>query len=135
MTDFTTWLRPTLLGPFVTTWGFATLGQLIAGALVLPNGERLDSWLVAMLSVSFFAAAVVVGLLSADLILLRWKLRSLPTGARAWTSSLLAPAAVWVTYSMLSWDDVESIAQLVAMIGAPILAAPLALRWAFGQRP
>ena len=135
MTDFKPWLRPTLLGPFLTTWGLTTVAHLIAGALVLPNGERLDSWLVSMLSVSFFTAAVVVGLLSADLILLRWKIRALPTGARAWASSLLAPLAVWITYSMLSWDDVESIAQLVAMIGSPILAAPLALRWALGQRP
>lgn len=135
MNDFAPWLRPTLLGPFVTTWSFATLAHLVAGALVLPNGERLDSWLVTMLSVSFFAASVVVGLLSADLVLLRGKLRRLPTHGRAWASSLLAPIGVWVAYSMLSWDDVESIAQLVSMIGAPILAAPLALRWALGSRP
>lgn len=135
MTDFTPWLRPTLFGPFVTTWSFTTLAHVIAGTLVLPNGERLDGWLVSMLVMSFFGAACVVGLLAADLVLLKAGLRKLPTNGTAWLSALLTPAGVYVTWMIFGLGDGESIPMLVLSIGAPFLTAPLGLRFALGQRP
>ena len=136
MTDFTPWLRPTLLGPFVTTWAFVTLGHLGSGSSflehVLPFGERLDGWLVGMLVMSFFAAMIVVGLLTADLALLRAGLRKLPTGGRAWLSALVAPVAVWISWAVFGVGDGESIPELVLMISWPMLGAPLALRFALG---
>lgn len=135
MTDFTPWLRPTLFGPFLTTWSFATLAHLVAGALVLPNGERLDGWLLSMLLMSFFGAACVVGLLLADVALLRTGLRQLPTHGRAWLSALLAPVGVYAAWMIFGLGDGESIPQLVFSIGAPFVLAPLALRFALGQRP
>lgn len=137
MTDFTTWIRPTLYGPFVTTWGVATLLSLTQGlALALPNGERLDGWLALLLSTSFFAAMVVVGLLTADLALLRLGLRKLPTNGRAWLSALLAPFGVWATWMIFGWGDEDSsVLAIVCLIGTPFVAAPLALRWLLGERP
>lgn len=137
MNDFTPWLRPTLYGPFVTTWGMATLLAITQGmTLVLPNGERLDNWIALLFTTSFFAAMVVVGLLAADLALLRAKLRKLPTGGRAWLSSLLAPAGVWLAWSIFGWGDEDStVPSLVFMIAWPFLGAPLALRWFLGERP
>lgn len=136
MTDFTPWMRPTLYGPFVTTWGLATLLSLTQGfALVLPNGERIDNWVALLFSVSFYAAMVVVGLLAADLALLRAKLRKLPTGGRAWVSSLLAPIAVYVAWMIFGWGDEDSsIPAVVLSIAWPFVGAPLALRWIFGER-
>jgi hypothetical protein len=137
--DFRPWIRPTLIGPFLTTWAFATLGSIGGGgdgehAWVLPNGERLDQWIVLMLSASVFASVVVVGLIAADLVLLRARMCALPSGASAWTSSLLAPIAVWITWSFFGWGD-GSLPMLALMAGWPILAAPLALRLVLGARP
>lgn len=136
MTDFRPWLRPTLYGPFLTTWVSATLLLLAQSVLVLPNGERLDQWLVMLFGASFFAAMCVVGLLSADLALLRTKQRKLPTGGRAWVTSLLAPISVWVAWNLVGWGDEDtSIPVAVALIAWPFLGGPLALRWALGERP
>lgn len=132
MNDFTPWLRPTLLGPFLTTWGFATLAFLTSG-LVLPNGERLDGWLLTMLSLSFLTSGVVVGLLTADLALLRLRMRKLPTGGAAWLSSLLAPVAVWLAWTFFGWGDGGSVPETVFMIVWPFLGMPLALRFVLGR--
>jgi hypothetical protein len=136
MNDFTPWVRPTLVGPFATTWIVVTLLQLGQSALVLPNGERLDMWLLVMLSTSFYAAMIVVGLLAADLALLGAKLRRLPTNGRAWLSSLLAPVGVWLAWSIVGWGDGDTaIPMLVLLFAWPFAAVPLALRWFFGERP
>ncbi|UJR82614.1 hypothetical protein [Sandaracinus amylolyticus] len=136
MNDFTPWLRPTLVGPFATTWTIVSLLQLAQSALVLPNGERLDAWLLVLLSSSFYAAMIVVGLLSADLVLLRTKLRRLPTNGRAWLSSLLAPVGVWLAWAIVGWGDEDTaIPMVVLLVSWPFLGAPLALRWMFGERP
>lgn len=136
MDDFRPWLRPTLVGPFATTWGFVTLLMLGQRALVLPNGERLDVWLLTLLSTAFFAAMVVCGLLAADLVLLRARLRKLPTGGPAWLSSLLAPVGVWIAWSIVGWGDEDTaIPMVVALVAWPFLGVPLALRWVVGHRP
>jgi hypothetical protein len=135
MNDFTPWLRPTLAGPFVSTWTAATL-LLLAQGLVLPNGERLDAWLLALLSTSFYAAMVVVGLLVADLVLLGAKLRRLPTGARAWLSALAAPLGVWAAWAVFGWGDEDTAVPLIVwLVASPFLGVPLALRWLLGARP
>lgn len=136
MDDFRPWLRPTLVGPFATTWTIVTLLLFAQRSLVLPNGERLDVWLLAMLSASTFAAMTVCGLLAADLALLRVKLRKLPTHARAWTSSLLAPLGIWAAWSIVGWGDEDTaIPVLVLLFAWPFVGVPLALRWAFGAKP
>lgn len=136
MDDFRPWLRPTLLGPFVTTWMVATLMLFAQRALVLPNGEQLDAWLLVLVSSGFFASMVVCGLLAADLALLRVKARKLPTGGRAWLSSLLAPLGIWIAWSVVGWGDEDTAVPLAVLLFAwPFAGVPLALRWLVGERP
>jgi hypothetical protein len=137
MTDFRPWIRPTPLGPFATTLTYATLAILLSSgsaALVLPNGDRIDAWFAALLTLSFFAAMCVVGLLAADLFFLKLQLRRLPTYSRAWTSSVLAPVAVLALWMVFGWSE-GSMPELVLSILWPFAAGPLALRFFFGERP
>lgn len=133
MTDFTPWIRPTLLGPFLTSWALTTLTSLTVGAAVATFGH-VDDWLVAMLIVSFFAGLCVASLLFSDLVLLRLKVRALPTGAAAWLSSLAAPIAIWMAWSIFGLDG-ESVLETVLRIAAPIAIAPLLLRLVLGRAP
>lgn len=136
MDDFRPWLRPTLLGPFVTTWTVATLMLFAQRALVLPNGEQLDAWLLVLVSSGFFASMVVCGLLAADLVLLRARARKLPTRGRAWLSSLLAPLGIWIAWSVVGWGDEDTAVPLAVLLFAwPFAGVPLALRWLVGERP
>lgn len=133
MTDFTPWIRPTLVGPFLTSWAFTTLSTLTLGVSFATLGH-FDDWLVAMLVVSFFAGLCVASLIAADVTLLRLKLRALPTGASAWTSSLLAPVAIWMAWAFFGLDG-EDVLETVLRIALPIAVAPLALRLALGRAP
>jgi hypothetical protein len=138
--DFTPWIRPTLKGPFLTSWAFTTLSFVGAffglgdGVSALTFGQA-DDWLVAMLFVSFFAGLVVASLVASDLVLLRLKLRKLPTGLSAWTSSLFAPVAIWLAWSFFGFGEGESVFATVAHIAAPIAAAPFVLRLLLGSKP
>lgn len=134
MTDFTPWIRPTLKGPFLTVWGLTTLAHLTFGVAAICGG-RTDSWMLGMLFGSFFASACVAALVAADLVLLRVKLRRLPTGAAAWMTSMLAPVSIWLGWAWLGAGDGEDVPEVVLRIAAPMLLGPLALRLVFGRAP
>jgi hypothetical protein len=135
MTDFRPWLRPTMIGPFATIWAYLTWVMVTAGALVLPSGERIDAWVTLLFLGSFVAAMIVVGLLAADVSLLRLQLRKLPTNGRAWGSSLLAPIAVWTLWLFFGFGDGESVVESIVRFSLPFVAGPLAMRFLFGERP
>lgn len=134
MTSFGDWLKPTLLGPLLTTWGLTTLGSLLVGMHALSGG-RFDSWLTGMLIASFFGAGLGVLLVGVDVLLLRLKLRQLPTGARAWMSSLLAPLGVFFLWSLPFFPPPESVLGTVLFIVGPMAGACFGARMLFGQRP
>lgn len=133
MTDFTPWIRPTLLGPFLTSWALTTLSSLTVGAAVATFGY-FDDWLVAMLIVSFFAGLCVTSLIFSDLVLLKLKLRALPTGAAAWLTSLAAPIAIWMAWAFFGLDG-ETVLETVLRIAAPIAIVPFVLRLVLGRAP
>lgn len=135
MNDFSPWLRPTLLGPFVSSLGLVTLSHLTIGEQVLFAGHRFDSWLVSMMVTGFIAAGVVVNLILADVALLKMKLRRLPTGFRGWASSMVAPIAVFSAWAKLGLGDGESMLELVVRIVAPMIAMAYATRLFLGSRP
>jgi hypothetical protein len=135
MNDFTPWIRPTLLGPFVSCFGLVTFAHFSVGEEVLFSGHRFDSWLFAMLLTGFFAAAMVVNLILADVALLRGKIRRLPTGMRGWLSSMLAPLGVFFVWNVHGWGDGSSVIELVVRIVAPMIAVAYASRLVLGSRP
>jgi len=134
MTSFGDWLKPTLLGPLFTMWSLTTLGAVLVGMHALSGG-RFDSWLLGMLLASFFGAAIGVILIGVDVLLLRSKLRALPTGSRAWMSSLLSPLGVLFIWSLPFLGPPESTLGQILFIVVPMAAACLGARMLFGRRP
>lgn len=134
MTSFGDWLKPTLLGPLLTTWGLTTLGSVLVGMHALSGG-RFDNWLVGMLAASFFGAALGVLLIGVDVLLLKAKMRALPTGARAWISSLLSPLGVFFIWSLPFFSPPESVLGGVLFIVGPMSTACLGARMLFGAKP
>lgn len=124
------WTRPTLLGPFVPCWALVTLAAMAGQLQAMMD---MDQWSLAMLVASAFAAAVAFCLIGVDVLLLRWRLRRLPTGFRAWFSSIVAPFATIVTASLLPVG--ESIPRVVLTIAAAFWLGALAVRLVFGQKP
>lgn len=135
MNDFTPWIRPTLLGPFVSCFGLVTLAHFTVGEDVLFNGHRFDSWLMSMMITGFFAAGMVVNLILADVALLRSKVRRLPTGFRGWVSSMGAPLSVFFVWNSFGMGDGGSAIELVLRIVGPMIAMAYATRLVLGARP
>lgn len=138
MTDFGPWLRPTLLGPFVTILGLVTMSHLAlggAGDAVIFAGHEFDSWVMSMLIASFLASAVVVSLILSDVALLAAKLRKLPTGFGGWFSSLLAPFALFVAWHVIGQDGGSSVLESVLRFALPFPASALVVRFALGRKP
>ncbi len=132
--SFREWLKPTLLGPLLSVWGVTTLGSLLVGMAVLSGG-RFDSWLVGMLFGSFFGSALGVLLVGVDVLLLRLKMRKLPTGGRAWISSMLAPFGVFLIASLPFWPPPETVLGSVLALVGPMAGACGGSRILFGTRP
>jgi hypothetical protein len=135
MNDFRPWIRPTVLGPFVTTFSFVAIAHLTFGEEVLLAGHRLDSLLLGLLTMGFFSSALVVMLIMADVTFLQRKWRKLPTGGSAWLSSMLAPVFTFGLWSRLGWGDGESVPETVARIVIPMAVSCYGLRLFFGNKP
>ncbi len=134
MTSLRDWLKPTLLGPLFTTWALTTLGSLLVGMAALTGG-RFDGWLTGMLVGSFFGSGLGVLLVGVDVLLLRAKMRQLPTGGRAWISSCLVPLGVFMIWSLPFMAPPDSVLGGVVFIVGPMSAACFGSRMLFGQRP
>jgi len=136
--DFTPWLRPTILGPFLGSYALVTYAHLVYGERadeVLFAGQHFDSWVVSILLTSFVAAALVVSLIVADVGLLRMKMRRLPTGLGAWLGALLAPIALHFGWMALLPGEATSILDLALRIAIPFPTSALVLRLLLGRRP
>jgi hypothetical protein len=125
------WLLPTVLGPFVTTWGIVAALLLLTGQIAIFDA-RLDTWAFAFFVTGLIAAGQVVWLLLADWILLRAKIRRLPLGGNAW-SSLLAPPVLFTTWMIPV--PVQSLAGALLWIAATMAISAFLVRFVVGRRP
>lgn len=132
MTSLRPWLLPTLLGPLLVMWGVATLGAFAIGAAALTHGT-VDDWAVLMMWSTFFGSTMVVFLVASDVVLLASKLRQLPTGGRAWLSSMLVPFLCYGLWVAL--PPPGSVPVFVLWMLGPMGVAALASRLMFGTRP
>ncbi|HHH30772.1 MAG TPA: hypothetical protein ENK57_20850 [Polyangiaceae bacterium] len=132
MKSFRPWLTPALLGPLLTTWGFATLGALAIGAQAISLGLA-EEWPLLMMWATLFGSTFAVFVVTADVVLLSLKWRSLPTGARGWFSAMVTPIACYFGWMMM--PQPETILGVVLTVMGPMLGAAFATRFLFGARP
>ncbi len=131
----TGWLAPTFVGPCIAA--IAAVGLYgWAGPLheLVPRGAFV---VVALIFGLLWAG--VYGLVTAlvDVALLALKLRVLPSGARAWLASIVAPLtalAAYAVYSPHKWYKFGPWA-IVTALAVPLLASCVAGRIAGGKRP
>lgn len=138
MTDFGSWLRPTMLGPFVTIFALVTISHLAIGGAadeVIFAGHQFDSWVMSMLIASFLGAAIVVSLIFSDVALLAAKVRKLPSGFGGWLSSMLAPLALFVGWHLVGQDGGSSVLESVLRFVVPFPASALFVRFVLGKKP
>lgn len=92
------WLRPTLIGPWLSVYGTVTA---IAG-LGIDRGlfGKVIGWTLGMVLGSVWAFVFCTLLVAVDLLLLAVRVRTLPSGRRGWATGLLAPPMVFAVYAV-----------------------------------
>jgi hypothetical protein len=128
------WLLPTLLGPIIGASAYV---------LLVSSGSAVPWYLWLVVAGIASALSVFVGALMAitDVVLLKMKMRTPPTGWRAWAMGIAAPVPVlWCWQALLklaigALPALPVLWQLVAAFMVPMLGVAVALRVALGTRP
>lgn len=125
------WLVPALFGPLLAAWAFATITVLLG--YCEPKWGCWGSWVVLMAVTTIVGGTQALTLVLIDVVLLRLRVRLLPTGARAWMMGLAAPLLVFLVYH-LGWPGKVEGGPFWVLLFAPIVVSALGLRFAFAPR-
>jgi hypothetical protein len=125
------WLCPALFGPLLSLWAFVTIAVLLG--FYEPKWGRFGSWVVGMVFGTLMGGIQGITFLCTDAVLLRFRKRLLPMGARAWLMGLASPFLVFAVWWM--WRPGDSVGALFWLrFFAPIVGMAIALRLAFAPR-
>jgi hypothetical protein len=127
------WLAPTFLAPLASAFALVTAYAWLGP---VDGVVRWIAWIVGLLAASLWVLpfALIGSLL--DVLLLKVKVRMLPSGARAWALNAGAAAASLVSYAVVSphrWWKLGPWAIVAALLLPPIVALVVS-RLAFGQK-
>ncbi len=128
------WLTPTLLAPWIATYGAVT-------ALTLLHLDGLFGkvlgWTVGMIVGSAWAFLFCTVLVVVDLLLLTSKVRTLPVGKRAWGAALGCPFLVFAVYAVAPPYRFYASGPwaIAAAVLVPMVVVAVGSRIAFGTKP
>lgn len=129
------WLTPTLIAPWITTYGVVTA----AAALGIDKGlwGKALGWLLGMIVGSVWAFVFCLFLVLVDLSLLAIKVRTLPAGKRGWLTSFVSPLVVFGIYAVAPpyafWP--YGVWSVVAAALLPMLVVAIFARVFGGMKP
>jgi hypothetical protein len=128
------WLVPLTVGTPIGAWAAAAFHALTDPRLRWLPYVSTIKWVVYLVGFTFLAIVQVALTAAFDVVLLRLKLRQLPTGLRAWSMAFGAPALggallkAWPTVSAEAW-----LLWLTTLI-LPMLGVGWLARVALGRR-
>jgi hypothetical protein len=98
------WLRPTLIAPWITTYGAVTAGVLL-GFEWGGKAGKIAALTAGLLAGSVWSFVFCTFLVLIDLALLAVKIRTLPAGRRGWMAAFLSPLPALAVYTVLPWKQ------------------------------
>lgn len=129
------WLRPTLIGPWISVYGAVTA----AAALGIDRGlfGKVVGWTLGMIIGTAWTFVFCLTLLLVDVALLAVKLRTLPAGKKGWGAALLSPLAVFGVYTLAPPYQFIKYGPwaIAAAVLVPMFVVALAARVFAGRRP
>jgi hypothetical protein len=129
------WLRPTLIAPWLSTYGAVTAATVLGVDRGL-FGKGV-AWALGMTLGTVWAFVYCLVLVVVDLLLLGVKVRTLPTGGRGWGVALLSPLAVFATYFAVPPYKFYASGPwaIAAAVLVPMVAVAIGTRILGGARP
>ena len=129
------WLRPTLIAPWLSTYGAVTAIALLG----IDRGlfGKGIAWALGMTIGTVWAFAYCLMLVVVDLLLLGVKVRTLPAGRRGWAAAFVSPLAVFGAYVVVPPYKFYAYGPwaLAAAVLVPMLVAAIATRVLTGVKP
>ena len=125
------WIGPAYVGTIASSWVAVTAYLFLARPAPVLDNTWL-TWLLMVAVATPIASVLATTMLVLDVLLLKFKVRALPTGSPAWGMALLAPVpvagALWYLWPNLS----SSAAALALSVAAPVVASALTVRLSMG---
>lgn len=133
ITKLTSWMGPTFVGTMLSTWASVALYVALGKPGPVFGFPEL-TWLLAFAIATPIAVALSTTMLVVDVFLLKFKLRTLPTGGAGWLMALLSPIPVIATYLALRPSISFGVSGLLLAIFGPMLGSALMVRLVVGKR-
>lgn len=129
------WTGPAYVGTVASSWAAAAAYVAMAKPAFVP-GSPLLNWLLLAVVATPIATTLATTMLVLDVLLLKFKVRALPTGQTGWHMALLAPLplAGFLAYLAPRLRFDQGIATVALAVAAPLAASALTVRMALGQR-
>jgi hypothetical protein len=129
------WFRPLFFGTFGGAWAAAAVHALTDPRLAWLPYVGVVKWVLYLVAFSVLATVVFAATALFDTLLLRFKVRTLPTGGRAWALAAAAPFLGGV--ALKAWPMVTAEAWMlwVASLALPMLGVSGVSRVVMGRRP
>jgi hypothetical protein len=126
------WIGPTYVGAIASSWVAVTAYLFLARPKPVLDNLWL-TWLILVALATPVASTLATTMLALDVILLKLKVRALPTGRPAWGMALLAPIPVAAALWYLLPGSAASAAALALSVAVPVLASALTVRLTLGS--
>lgn len=128
------WVGPAYVGSIASSWLAVTGYQFLAKPEPIL-GSHLLTWLAMVAVATPIASVLATTMLVLDAFLLKFKLRTLPTGGTAWGMAMLAPIPVaGALLYLLPTLNYKSGSALALALAAPVLISALSVRLVLGNR-
>lgn len=128
------WLRSLVIGTFLGAWTFATALSFLDKRLAWVPYVGWVKWFVYMTLLTALAFAQVLVVAAVDVVFLKLKTRTLPTGWRAFGAAFSAPIAVGAIVRVWPGTGVHAVqSSLFAALLTTIFVA-FGIRLMFGER-
>lgn len=130
------WLRPTLIAPWLSTYGAVTAIAFLG----IDRGGlwgKGAAWLLGMTIGSVWAFAYCLMLILVDLLLLGVKVRTLPAGKRGWGAAFVSPLACFASYFVIRPYELYPYGPwaIAGAVLAPMVVVAIATRVLTGMKP
>jgi len=125
------WIGPALFGPLFALWAYVTISVLTGHWD--PKLGKWGTWLLGMIFGTLIGGGLGIFFLLIDAVLLRFRVRLLPMGRRAWLMGFAAPFGVFAIWHLWRPGAVDG-PLLWLVIVAPMIGVALLLRLSFSPR-
>lgn len=132
---FGRWFRPLFFGTYLGAWGAAAVHALTDPRLRWLPYVGVLKWVLYLVAFTLLGFAWILATAAYDVLLLKVRVRTLPTGLRAWGLAVGAPLLGGAALKLWPAASTDGLVTWIASTLVPTLLVAIVGRLALGRRP